>query len=169
MAHTTNWKDMEDPIRGTLLPIFYIIYFGQDIPHGSILSNNEKMKLAKMGPGYCLWVTTVSDAIENREEINVVIDAYSAAAGLILNDFYKKHFYGLYDRKTSLPILGTLFRTITTVQSIAYPVEVNAIKKIVSLCSKRYYRLRLRHRPLPFSSSPRMLRKRWLPGAASTS
>ena len=32
LAHTTDWKYMVDPIRGTLLPIFYIVYFGQDIP-----------------------------------------------------------------------------------------------------------------------------------------
>jgi hypothetical protein len=36
LEHTTNWKIMADPIRGTLLPVFYIIYFGQDIPQGSI-------------------------------------------------------------------------------------------------------------------------------------
>ena len=87
LEHTTNWKNMTDLIRGTLLPIFYIEYFGKDIPQGSISSNNEKMKLAKMGPGYGLWVTTVSDAIENREETNVVIDAYAAVTELSLNDF----------------------------------------------------------------------------------
>ena len=77
LEHTTNWKNMTDLIRGTLLPVFYIVYFGQDIPQGVISSANEKMKLAKMGLGYGLWVTTVSDAIENSKEINLVIDAYS--------------------------------------------------------------------------------------------
>jgi hypothetical protein len=28
LKHTTNWKDMADPIRGTLLPNFFIVYFG---------------------------------------------------------------------------------------------------------------------------------------------
>ena len=59
LEHTTDLKYMTDPIRGTLLPVFYIVYFRQDIPQGSILSNIEKMKLAKMGPGYGLWVTMV--------------------------------------------------------------------------------------------------------------
>jgi hypothetical protein len=27
LKHTTNWKDMADPIRGTLLPNFFFVYF----------------------------------------------------------------------------------------------------------------------------------------------
>ena len=77
LEHTTNWKIMADPIRGTLLPVFYIIYFGQDIPRGSILSNDEKMNMAKIGPGHGLWVSMVSDAIDNIYDINAVIDAFS--------------------------------------------------------------------------------------------
>ena len=95
LEHTTNWKNTTDLIRGTLLPVFYIVYFGQDIPQGSISSDDEKMNLAKMGPGYGLWVTMVSDAIENSKEINAVVHAYSAVADLSLSDFYKKYFYGL--------------------------------------------------------------------------
>jgi hypothetical protein len=29
----TNWKDFKDPIVGTLIPNFFIAYFGQDLPH----------------------------------------------------------------------------------------------------------------------------------------
>jgi hypothetical protein len=88
------------------------------------------MKLAKMGPGYGLWLSTVSDAIDNSNEINIVIDAFFTVGDLSLKDFFKQHFYGLYDKTTSLPISGTPFGTITTVQSDAFPVEVEAIKKI---------------------------------------
>ncbi len=45
----------------------------------------------------------------------------------------KKHFYGWYEETTSLPISGSPYGTITTVQSNAYPVEVKAIKKIFFL------------------------------------
>ena len=42
----TNWKDFKDPIVGTLIPNFFLAYFGQDLPHGD-LSNEEIMaKLA---------------------------------------------------------------------------------------------------------------------------
>jgi hypothetical protein len=64
LKHTTNWKDMVDPIRGTLLPNFFIVYFGQEIPQGSITSDDDKTTMAKLGSGYDLCVSTVSDAID---------------------------------------------------------------------------------------------------------
>ena len=30
----TNWNDFKEPIIGTLIPNFFITYFGQDLPHG---------------------------------------------------------------------------------------------------------------------------------------
>jgi hypothetical protein len=48
--------------------------------------------MAKMGPGYALWIATVSEAIESTEDIDMVMDAFSAAADLSQDDFYKKHF-----------------------------------------------------------------------------
>ncbi len=86
-----------------------------------------------MGPGYALWVSTVSDAINNIDDIDYVIDAFSAVDDLSLSDFYKKHFYALYDKDTSLSVLGAPYGTITTVPSNAYPVAVEAIKKIFLL------------------------------------
>ncbi len=83
-----------------------------------------------MGPGYALWVSRVSDAIDNIDDINRVIDAFSEVDDLSLSDFYKKHFYALYDKDTSFPVSGAPYGRITTVPSNAYPVEVEAIKKI---------------------------------------
>ena len=84
LMHTTNWKSMGDPIRSTLLPIFYIMYFRQDIPQGSISSHDEKINIAKLGPGYALWVSTVSEAIYNIDKIKVVIDTFFAVNNLSL-------------------------------------------------------------------------------------
>jgi hypothetical protein len=64
------------------------------------------------------------------DDIDYVIDAFGAVNNLSLSAFYKKHFYGRYEETTSLPILGSPYRMITTVQSDASPVEVKAIKKI---------------------------------------
>jgi hypothetical protein len=89
--------------------------------------------MAKMGPGYALWVSTVSDAIDNIYDIDYVIDAFSAVDDLSLSDFYKKHFYALYDKDTSLSVSGAPYGMITMVPSDAYPVEVKAIKKIFLL------------------------------------
>ncbi len=41
----TNWNDFEEPIVGTLIPNFFISYFGQDLPHGNISDNEIKANL----------------------------------------------------------------------------------------------------------------------------
>ncbi len=130
LKFTKDRKSFIDPIRGTFLPNFFIIYFGQEIPQGSISSDDVKTAMAKMGPGYPLWVSMVFKAIDNIDDINYVMDAFSAVDNLSLSNFYKKHFYMLYDKDTSLSVLGTPNGTITMVPSDAYPVEVEAIKKI---------------------------------------
>jgi hypothetical protein len=117
--------------------------------------------MAKMGPGYALWVSTVSNAIDNIDDIDYVIDAFSAVDDLSFSNFYKKHFYALYDKDTSLSVSGAPYGTITTVPSNAYPMEVEAIKKISSRCSMRYPRLQQLHQPLPFSFRGMSIKKLW--------
>ncbi len=41
----TDWNDFEEPIIGTLIPNFFITYFGQDLPHGDISDDEIKAKL----------------------------------------------------------------------------------------------------------------------------
>jgi hypothetical protein len=54
LSYTRDWKDFSDPVRGTFLPNFFIVYFGQELPQGSISSDDIKTAMAKMGPGYAL-------------------------------------------------------------------------------------------------------------------
>ncbi len=70
LTYTRDLKDLTDPVRGTFLPNFFIAYFGQETPQGNISSDDEKTAMAKMGPGYALWGTTVSEAIKNMEDID---------------------------------------------------------------------------------------------------
>jgi hypothetical protein len=86
--------------------------------------------MAKMGPGYALWVTTVSEANENMEDIDMVMDAFNAVDDLSQDDYYTKHFYAHYERSVSLSVAGAPYGTITTVQSDDYTKEVADIKKI---------------------------------------
>ena len=48
----TIWEKSVDPIIGPLVPNFFIIYFGQDLPYGSINDDKIMLQLARMGPGY---------------------------------------------------------------------------------------------------------------------
>jgi len=86
--------------------------------------------MAKMGPGYDLWVTTISDAIDNMEDIDRIMDAFSVVKNLTQDGFYKKYFYATYDRVISLGVARSPYGTITTVQSEDYPKKVGDIKKI---------------------------------------
>jgi hypothetical protein len=104
LKFTKDWKSFVDLIRGNFLPNFFIIYFGQEILQGSISSDDVKIAMAKMGPGCALWVSTVSIAINNIDDIDYVIDAFSAVKALSLRNFYKKHFYTLNDEDTSLSV-----------------------------------------------------------------
>jgi hypothetical protein len=58
LSSKTNWNDFEEPIVGTLIPNFFITYFGQDLPHGDISDNKIKAKLVCLGTGYELWTNT---------------------------------------------------------------------------------------------------------------
>jgi hypothetical protein len=47
-----NWKDFKEHIVGTLIPNFFITYFGQVLTHGDISDNKIKRKLIHLGTGY---------------------------------------------------------------------------------------------------------------------
>jgi hypothetical protein len=92
LKFTKDFKGFTDPLRGTLLLVFFLIYFGQDTPQRSIASDEEKSSLAKLGRGYGLWVEMTSKAIDKFDEIEIVMDAYSAINNMTEEAFYKKHF-----------------------------------------------------------------------------
>jgi hypothetical protein len=60
----TDWKDFEDAIVGTLIPNFFIAYFGQDLPPGDISDEEIMAKLVHLGSGYKLWANTAKAAVE---------------------------------------------------------------------------------------------------------
>jgi hypothetical protein len=168
LEHTTDWKKLTDHIRGTLLPVFYIVYFGQDILQGSISSDDEKMKLAKMGPGYGLWVTTISDAIDNNDKINTVIDAFAAVNNLLWTTSTRSISMGCTTKQLLYPFRELLLGRSPWSDPRPTQWKSKQSRRFSSLHSKRYYKLRLRHRPLPSSSSLWMSRKKWLPRTEST-
>jgi hypothetical protein len=70
----TNWKDFEDPIVGTLIPNFFITYFGQVLPHGNISDNEIMAKLVRFGTGYKLWANTTNNAVNKLDNILSVME-----------------------------------------------------------------------------------------------
>ncbi len=47
----TDWNDFKKTIVGTLIPNFFITYFGQVLPHGDISDDKIKAKLMRLGTG----------------------------------------------------------------------------------------------------------------------
>ncbi len=66
----SNWNDFKEPIVGTLIPNFFITYFGQVLPHDDIGDNNIKAKFIRLGTGYDeLWANTAKDADKKLDNI----------------------------------------------------------------------------------------------------
>ncbi len=91
----TDWANPSDDISGTLFPNFFIVYFGQDFIQGGISSDNIKVKFAKLGAGYDLWVSATAEAIDKRNDILEVLGAASEQTNYSRMDFLKTHFFHL--------------------------------------------------------------------------
>jgi hypothetical protein len=92
----TNWNDFKEPIVGTLIPNFFITYFGQDLPHGNISDNEIKAKLVCLGTGYELWANTANNAVKKLDNILSVMEEIKTPESI------KKHFDPNRDAKSLL-------------------------------------------------------------------
>jgi hypothetical protein len=70
----TDWNNFEEPIVGTLIPNFFVTYFGQVLPHGNISDDKIKAKLMRLGTGYELWANTANNAVKKLDNIRSVIE-----------------------------------------------------------------------------------------------
>ena len=70
----TDWKDFKDSIIGTLIPNFFITYFGQILPHGDFSDDEIMAKLVCLGTGYKLWANTANDAVDKLDDILCVME-----------------------------------------------------------------------------------------------
>jgi hypothetical protein len=92
-----DWANPLDNIINALFPNFFIVYFGQEFPQGGISSNNIKVKFAKLGTGYNLWVSAAAEAINKKDDIREVLGAASEQTNYSRTDFLKSHFSPSYD------------------------------------------------------------------------
>ncbi len=124
----TNWNDFEEPFVGTLIPNFFITYFGQDLPHGNISDNEIKAKLVHLGTGYELWANTANNAIKKLDDILSVMEEIKTPESI------KKHFNPNRDTK-SLPLAtsNNPFGARTLIQLDDYPFTAHVIKELFQL------------------------------------
>ncbi len=124
----TDWNDFKEPIVGTLIPNFFITYFGQDLPHGNISDDKIKAKLFRLGTGYELWANTANDAIKKLDVILSVMEEIKTPESI------KKHFDPNQDAE-SLPLATSNgpFGAMTLVQPDNYPITARVIKDLFQL------------------------------------
>jgi hypothetical protein len=121
----TNWKDFKKPIVGTLIPNFFITYFGQVLPHGhgNISDNEIKAKLVCLGTGYELWATIANIAVKKLDNILSVMEEIRTPESI-------KKYLDLTQDAKSLPLATSNdpFGAMTLVQSDDHPVAAHVIK-----------------------------------------
>jgi hypothetical protein len=123
----TDWNGFEEPIVGTLIPNFFITYFGKDLPHGNISDDEIKAKLVRLGTAYELWANTTND-VEKLDNILSVMEEIKTLESI------KKHFDPNQDAN-SLPQATSNgpFGAMTLVQLDDYPVAAHLIKDLFQL------------------------------------
>jgi hypothetical protein len=124
----TDWNDSEEPIIDTLIPNFFITYFGQDLPHGNISDNKIKATLVCLGTGYELWANTANNVVKKLDGILSVMEEIKTPESI------KKHFEPNRDAKF-LPLATSNgpFGIMAIVQSEYYPVAARIIKVLFQL------------------------------------
>ncbi len=125
-----DWANLLDNIIGALSLNFFIVYFGQDFPQGANSSNDIKVKFAKLGTGYDLWVSAAAEAIDKKDNICEVLGIATELTDYSRTDFLKSHFFSSYNSAKSLPIASGPHGFITFVDSDLYPVEVDKLHKL---------------------------------------
>jgi hypothetical protein len=124
----TDWKDFEDPIVGTLIPNFFITYFGQELPHGDLTDEEVMAKLVCLGSGYELWANTAKAAVECVDNILTIIEEIKEP------DKIKRYLDPTRnDKSLQLTLANCPFGAMTNVQSDDYPVAVRALKEIFQM------------------------------------
>jgi hypothetical protein len=63
LGETSNLKTFKEPAVATLPPNFFIIYYGQKVPHSDIRTNKVKSKMMHLGTGYDLWARVVDKTL----------------------------------------------------------------------------------------------------------
>ncbi len=124
----TDWKDFVNPIIGTLIPNFFITYFGQSLPHGDIGDGEIMDKLVYLGSGYKLWVNTAKDAVDKLDDILSVMEEIKSPESI------KKYLDPTQDAKfLPLATSNSPFGAMTLVQSDDYPVAACVLKDLFQL------------------------------------
>jgi hypothetical protein len=124
----TDWTDFKEPIVGTLIPNFFISYFGPVLPHGDISDDEIMARLIRLGTGYELWANTANDAVKKLDDISSDMEKIKTPESI------KKYLDLAQDAKSCpLATSNSPFSAMTLVQSDNYLVAARVIKDLFQL------------------------------------
>ncbi len=120
----------KEPISATLIPNFFVIYYGQKVPHGNITTDKLKAKMIKLGTGYNLWARVVDEMLSTNKLNDFLTVADKAKKDPLL---ICKHFLPSWDTLTSMQLASNNrpCGTITNVQSDDYLQAEQIIQKFL--------------------------------------
>ena len=124
----TDWKDFEDPIISTLILIFFIAYFGQDLPHGDLRDEEIMAKLVHLGSGYELWANTAKATVNYVDDILTIMDEIKAPE--LLKGYLDPTRNG---KSLQFAMANGPSGAMTYVQSDNYPLAARVLKEIFQL------------------------------------
>ena len=127
LSETEDWKDFTDPIVGTLVPNFFILYFGKKLPQGDVRDDDVMTKVARLGIGYDLWVNTAIGTAAKLDDILAVLDSLTTDSTPNIKKYFDP---ARNDKSLKLAMSNGPFGTMTLVQSDDYPVAARAIKDL---------------------------------------
>jgi hypothetical protein len=78
----TDLKSFKKPIVSTLIPNFFVIYYGHKAPHGDITTDKLKAKMIKLGTDYDLRVRVVDKMLSTGKLDNFLMVADKAKKDL---------------------------------------------------------------------------------------
>jgi hypothetical protein len=79
LSDITDLKSFDEPIVVTLsIPNFFVIYYGQKVPHGDVSTDKLKAKMIKSGTGYNLWARVIDMMLSTNKLYNFIMVADEA-------------------------------------------------------------------------------------------
>ena len=126
----TDWFDSPDKkYVCSLLPNFFILYFGQKPPTGDIMSDDVKMEFAMLGKGYEAWCTSAEQLITSARKIATVLSNAGEAENYDHVGFIQKYFDENWTgKKMQLTADGPILPIMLFLSNV-YPVEAADIGK----------------------------------------
>jgi hypothetical protein len=103
LLSSTDRADFTDPIVGTLVPNFFITYFGQQLVYRDLFDDNVMAKLTCLGFGYELWANIIKEALKQLDDTLAIMKKVNTPERIM------KYFDPIWDKENHfISLLSTV-------------------------------------------------------------